>query len=88
MTFIIVFFYTYTGVIGTNFATLNIGSFIIAILIGEYVVYRLIVSPQMYNAERISTILLILLLLSFIIYTFNPLQIPLFQDPISGDYAI
>ena len=33
MVFITVFFYTYTGVIGTNYDVLNIGSFIIAILL-------------------------------------------------------
>lgn len=88
ITFTIVFFYAYTGVIGTNFAVLNIGSFVVAILLETYVTYRLLKSPQMYNAEIISIILLILLLSIFVIYTFNPPQIPLFQDPISGGYGV
>ena len=75
-------------VIGTNFAVLNIGSFVVAILLETYVTYRLLKSPQMYNAEIISIILLILLLSIFVIYTFNPPQIPLFQDPISGGYGV
>lgn len=28
MSFIVIFFYTYTGIIGTNFAILDIGSFL------------------------------------------------------------
>lgn len=86
--FIIAFFYTYTGIIGTNFAVLDIGSFIAAILLGEYVTYKLLTSKKSYNAEFISIIFLIILFLSFTLYTFNPPQIPLFKDPITGDYGI
>ena len=88
MVFITVFFYTYTGVIGTNYDVLNIGSFIIAILLGEYVAYGILISFQNYDAELISIVFLILLLLMFLIYTFNPPQIALFKDPISGRYGI
>ena len=86
--FIIVFFYTYTGVSGTNFAPVNIGSFIIAILLGQYITYKLLISRKSYNAEIISIIFLLILFLSFMLYTFNPPQIPLFQDPITGNYGI
>lgn len=86
--FITTFFYTYTGIIGTNFAVLDIGSFVVAILLGEYVIYKLLTSPKTYNLEFISIILLILLLLSFIIYTFSPPQIALFKDPINGSFGI
>lgn len=86
--FIITFFYTYTGVIGTNFAVLDIGSFVFAILLGEYVTYKLLTSPKTYNAELISIILLILLLLSFTIYTFSPPKIALFKDSINGSFGI
>ena len=36
MSFIVVFFYTYTGIIGRNFAVLDIGSFFVAVILGEY----------------------------------------------------
>lgn len=86
--FIVVFFYTYKGVIGTNIDALNIGSFIIAILLGEFVTYKILKSRNTYNAELVSIIFLVILLFSFILYTFYPPQIPLFQNPISGDYGI
>lgn len=86
--FITTFFYTYTGVIGTNFAVLDIGSFIVAILLGEYVTYRLLTSTKTYNAKLISIFFLIILLFSFIIYTFSPLKIELFKDPINGSFGI
>ena len=88
MLFTIVFFYTYTGIIGTNFGWLNIATFIVAILLGAFVTYKLLISKKVYNAEFISIFFLIILLLSFILYTSNPPQIPLFQDPITGGYGI
>lgn len=88
ITFITTFFYTYTGIIGTNFAVLDIGSFIVAILLGEYVTYRLLTSTKIYNAEFISIFFLIILLFCFIIYTFSPPKIEFFKDPINGSFGI
>ena len=86
--FIISFFYTYRGIIGINIDWLNIGSFIIAIFLGEYITYRILISNKNYNAEEVSVIFLIILLFSFILYTFTPPQIPFFEDPISGSFGI
>jgi len=86
--FTVVFFYTYTGIIGTNYAALNIATFVVAIILGGVVTYKLLISPKLYNAEGISKILLIILFLSFILYTFNPPQIALFQNPINCTFGI
>ena len=85
MAFIIVFFYTYTGIIGTNFAWLNIITFVIAVILGDLVIYNILTSSKYYEGEVISRIFLIILLLSFILYTFNPPQIALFQNPFTGE---
>lgn len=86
--FITIFFYTYTGITGVNIDILNIGSFIVAVILGQYITYRILASENFYNVELMSIILLSLLLLIFILYTFNPPQIPYFKDPINGTYAI
>ena len=83
MLFTIVFFYTYTGIVGTNFAWLNIATFVLAIILGEIVTYNLLISPKSYNAEKISIFFLIILFLNFILYTCNPPEIGLFQNPIT-----
>ena len=82
--FIIVFFYTYTGIIGTNFAWLNIATFVIGIILGQFVTYKLLTSEKRYNAEVISIIFLIILFFCFILYTFYPPSIGIFQDPITA----
>ena len=81
--FTIVFFYTYTGVIGTNFAWLNIVTFIVAVILGEFVTYKLLISKKFYNAELISIFFLIILFASFVLYTFNPFEIGLFKAPLT-----
>ena len=40
MAFIIAFFYTYTGILGLNFAIIDIISFFVAIILGEYISYK------------------------------------------------
>ena len=85
--FTIIFFYTYTGILGTNFAILNIATFIFSAIIGEYLSYRIMISDFSCN-PKISIIFLIVLLFSFLIFTFFTPQIGLFKDPLSGKYGL
>ena len=85
--FTIVFFYTYTGIIGTNFAFLDIGSFYVAVILGQYYTYKKINTNTNCN-NYISTIILFILFLCFIIFTFFPPHIGLFKDPLTGMFGI
>ena len=85
--FTVVFFYTYTGILGTNIAILNIATFYIATLIGEYISYRLMLSKFNCNTKK-ALILLSIILFLFVLFTYFPLKIMLFKDPISGTYGI
>lgn len=87
MAFIIIFFYTYTGIVGDNFAFLDILSFFVAIIIGEFISY-IILRNNIECNKTISVIILLILTLGFVFFTFNPPKIGLFQDPISGGYGI
>ncbi len=90
MSFIIVFFYTYTGIIGTNFAILDIGSFFVAVILGEYVAHKIMTNDEYKQKcnKRIAVIGLICILLCFIIFTYLQPHIGLFKDPISNGYEI
>lgn len=85
--FIIVFFYTYTGIIGKNFAIIDILSFIVAIILGEVYTYKMIKSNEVCNSFLLKIVLSILTL-SFVIFTFRPPHIGLFKDPVSQSYGI
>lgn len=85
--FTIIFFYTSTGVIGANIAILNIASFYIAVILGEYVAYRLMVSDVKCNI-KLTIITLIILFICFILFTYVTPQIGLFKDPLTGNFGI
>lgn len=79
MSFTVIFFYTYTGIIGTNFAILDIGSFFVAVILGQFHAYKIIKNGISCN-NKISFIILIILLFCFVTFTFYPPEIGLFED--------
>ena len=79
--FIIIFLYTYTGILGTNIAFINISSFFIAVIIGEYISYRIMLSDFECNNSK-AIFFLVLLLFVFIFFTYFPPEIGLFQTPL------
>ena len=85
--FTVVFFYTYTGIIGTNFAFIDISIFFIAVALGEFVSYKVLLSDLKCN-NVVAVFLLLILFICFVIFTYYPPQIGIFKDPISGLYGI
>ena len=81
--FTIVFFYTYTGIIGTNFAFVDISIFFVAVILGELVSYKVLVSSFDCNSS-VALVGIILLLACFIIFTYFTPEIGLFKDPVTG----
>ena len=85
LSFIVIFFYTYTGIIGTNIAIIDILSFFIAVFISHYYSYKNINN----NCNKyLSYTLIFLILISFIAFTYNPPKINLFKDPVTNTYGI
>lgn len=87
MLFTIIFFYTYTGILGYNIAIINILTFYIAVILGEYTTYRIMLSNFKCN-KKIAIIILSVLFACFVIFTINTPQIGLFEDPVNGGYGI
>lgn len=87
LVFTVVFFYTYTGVLGKNIALIDISSFFIATILGEFIAYVLIVNKFKYN-NVVAIIILIILFISFFIFTYKVPKIGLFKDPITGLYGV
>jgi len=86
---IVVFFYSYTAILGYNLLAFDISIFILAVIIGQLVSYKIMVRPEFSQKfNTVSLLSLIILLLAFVVLTFYPPHIFLFQDPISGGYGI
>ena len=73
-----------TIIIGTNYAFLDISSFFIATILGQIYVYI----KNKNNCPCNISFLVILLLFSFIFFTFFPPHIGLFKDPVTNLYGI
>ena len=88
--FIIVSFFTYSGIIVTSIIVIDILIFIISIILGEYVAYRLMKreNESTVTTECLSIIILVFLLLCFIIFTYLPPEVNLFRDVTTGIYGI
>lgn len=87
LSFIVIFFYSYTGILGKNISVLDIGSFIVAVILAEYYILKNISNKSECN-NFVQSIILIVLFLCFILFTFFPPHIGLFMDPITGMYGI
>lgn len=85
--FTIIFFYTYTGILGKNIAFVDISSFFIATFIGEALSYILMINRFKCN-NTVSIIILIVLFFLFKRFTFTTPNIALFKDPITSNYGI
>lgn len=85
--FTVIFFYTYTGIIGTNFSFIDISIFFVAVILGEFVSYRILLSSFKCN-NSVAIFLLLILFICFIAFTYFTPEIGLFKDPISGLYGI
>lgn len=87
MVFTVVFFFTYTGILGRHIAAIDIASFFIAVVLGEFVSYLLIIN-KFKCSNVIAIIVLIILFVSFIFFTFFTPNIGIFKDPVTGKYGI
>ncbi len=87
MAFIVIFFYAYTGIIGKSIVFIDIASFFVAVILGEYLAYKLITTKFKCNTILSSSILLITLF-AFIIFTYFTPKIGIFKNPITNEYGI
>ena len=88
-TLIIIFFYSYTTILGQDLLLADISIFIISVIIGQIVSYKIMTLPEF--SQKFNTLFvlsLVILLLAFVVFTFYPPRFFLFQDPISGQYGI
>ena len=77
--FITVFFYTYTGAFGFENVIIDIGSFIVAVIIGQVIALRMLRSKSKLPVNKyISTAALVAIFTMFVVFTFNPPALPIF----------
>lgn len=90
ISFITIFFYTYTGILGENFLFIDILSFLASVILGEYVSYQIMIMEEASNMQTkiLAGTIIVYLLISFIVATYQPPKINLFQDPVDQKYGV
>ena len=84
-----VLFYTYNGVFGKSPDWVNITIFFVAAAIAFWLEARLLRSNRLRcRCSRLCFLVLCLIGILFVVFTFVTPKIPLFQDPLTGEYGI
>lgn len=87
MCFIVVFFYTYSGIIGKSIAIIDILSFYVGVFLGEYISYQNIIIQKECNKKK-AMYIVIILFICFVLFTYFPLKLGIFEDPVTSSYGI
>ncbi len=83
-----VIYYTYNGAFGKSPDWLNIAIFFITAAI-VYIYETHLFNKNMYcKCNTVSIVILCLIAVFFIVFTFTPPHIPLFEDPVTKTYGI
>ena len=84
---IIVFHYTYTGILGHHIPIVDISIFMLSIIFEEYYTYKNLLTNV--DCNKLSAIIAATIItLCFLIFTFTPPKINLFKDPITQSFGI
>ena len=87
MAFTTVFFFTYSGIIGDNYDIINILTFVMAVILGQIVTYKIMESGWK-SDEKLYLSVIGVLIICFIVFTYFPPQINFFRDPVTNTYGI
>ena len=83
-----VLYYTYTGALGIKADWLNIAIFFLVAAMVYWVETKLFQREFVCPIGKKTAVgLLILLAIAFTVFTFMPVRVPLFQDPVTGTYG-
>jgi hypothetical protein len=86
---IVVLYYAYTAIRGHGLLIVDIMIFVIAVIVGQLVSYKLLTaSPLPGRLNRFAPIALVVLGLLFVLFTFYPPHLHLFWDSATGGYGI
>lgn len=87
--FIVAIFYIYTPFTGHSILAVDILTFLLSILLGEYVNFKITTSSKIPSwLNNLAVPLLLVIILMFIIFTYYPPHLPIFKDPRDGTYGI
>lgn len=80
--FTVLLHYTHAGILGRSIVVLDILSYLVGCIMGAYVYYKVLTLPPLCSYVHILGLLLLLLnILLFAFWTYNPPNLPFFKPP-------
>jgi hypothetical protein len=82
-------FYSYTAFTGESILAVDIGSFVVAVVVGQLASFKLLTHRRL--SEKfvwVSLAALVALGIAFAVFTFVPPHLGVFRDPVTGGYGI
>lgn len=81
------FYYTYKGIVGKNYELMNILDLLVSLIVGQ------VIASHIYTYSNnvpyyVSSIIILIIFISFAYLTFKPIKIPLFYDQKSKTFGI
>jgi hypothetical protein len=84
-----IIFYSCTSITGGSIFAIDISTFILAVVTGQALSHFIFRKNQFSrNTDRFALVVLVVLGIAFIAFTYYPPHLPIFQDPISKDYGM
>jgi hypothetical protein len=86
---ILIVFYSYTAILGVELLIVDILSFVLGVIIGQVVSYKILTKEQLSTVYiKASWIIFIGFGILFALFTYFPPHLPIFQDSETGLYGI
>lgn len=86
---IVALFYGYTTLLGYNVLAIDIATFVVAVILGQWLSYHLLTGDERSPAtNRLAPVPVVMSAILLVVFTFLPPHIELFREGLSGTYGI
>ena len=86
--FIVLFFYSYTAMLGKHSLILDVIAYILGAVIYGIVSYRIMIKDYAKNFNKLGMIVLVIFGVLLILFTYYPPHLPIFRDSQTGSYGM
>lgn len=80
-----IFYYAYTAILGKNLFLLDIGIFILSVLLTFWISYKLTLSCRLKAYTPLFCCLVSILFICFLLFTYHPPAAQIFEDPAASE---
>ncbi len=81
-------FYSYTSLLGKDIFILDIATFLVSVILSFWLSYKLTLSCRLKSFSLCLCLLVCILFICFLRFTYRPPNLAIFEDPLSTGYSV